>query len=64
MVNMLAAATSESVTAVLGVLGSVVTWLFSQITAVVTIVMENPLLLIPIGVIMAYTVIAIFKRLF
>lgn len=64
MVNMLAAATSESVTTVLGVLGSVVTWLFSQISEVVTIVMENPLLLIPIGVIMAYTVIAIFKRLF
>lgn len=60
----LAAATAEDVTGVLGILGSVVTWLFEQITAVVSIVMANPLLLIPIGVVMAYTVISIFKRLF
>lgn len=58
------AATSADVTGVLSILGTVVTWLFSQIAAVVTIIMENPLLLIPIGVIMAYTVIKVFRRLF
>ena len=60
----LTAATGEQVTAVLDVLGTVVTWLFSQITALVTVVMENPLLLIPIGVILCYTVISVFKRIF
>ena len=60
----LAAATAEQVTQVLELLGSVVTWLFSQITALVTVVMENPLLLIPIGVILCYTVISVFKRIF
>ena len=44
----LAAATAEQVTQVLELLGSVVTWLFGQITALVTVVMENPLLLIPV----------------
>lgn len=62
--NLLTAATTEDITGVLGILGTVVTWLFEQITAVVTIVMANPLLLIPIGVIMAYTVIKVFKKLF
>lgn len=60
----LTAASTESLTSVLGLLGTVVTWLFEQIGAIVTIVMENPLLLIPIGVIMTYTVISVFKRLF
>lgn len=60
----LEAATSADVTGVLSILGTVVTWLFSQIAAVVDIIMANPLLLIPIGVIMAYTVIKVFRRLF
>lgn len=60
----LTAATSESVTSVLGILGTVVTWFFEQIGSVVEIVMANPLLLIPIGVVCAYTVISIFRRLF
>ena len=60
----LTAATAEQVTQVLDLLGSVVTWLFGQITALVTVVMENPLLLIPIGVILCYTVISVFKRIF
>lgn len=60
----LAAATAESVGAVLDLLGSVATWMFGQITAVVTIVMENPLLLIPIGIVITYAIINVFKRLF
>ena len=62
--QLLTAATAESLSAVLELLGTVVTWLFGKISSVVTIVMENPLLIIPIGVIMAYTVISVFKRLF
>lgn len=57
-------ATVEQLTGVLELLGSVVTFFFGKIGSVVTIVMENPLLLIPVGVVMAYTVISIFKRLF
>ena len=58
------AATSADITSVLDVLGTVVTWLFGKIGDVVSIVMSNPLLLIPIGVIMAYTIIKVFRRLF
>ena len=60
----LTAATAEQVTQVLDLLGTVVTWLFNQITAMVNVVMENPLLLIPVGVILCYTVISVFKRIF
>ena len=60
----LTAATSESVTAVLTVLGTIATWMFEQLSAVVTIVMENPLLLIPIGIVITYAIINVFKRLF
>ena len=60
------AATSAEVTAVLDVfvLKTVVTFLFNSITALVDVVMANPLLLIPIGVILCYTVISVFKRIF
>lgn len=58
------AATSTEVTAVLDVLKTVVTFLFNSITALVDVVMANPLLLIPIGVILCYTVISVFKRIF
>ena len=60
----LAAATGVEVKAVLDVLGEVVTFILEKITDVVTIVMANPLLLIPIGVIMLYTIISTFRRLF
>lgn len=58
------ATTTTSISSVLEMLGTVVTWLFSQIASVVSIVMSNPLLLIPIGVVMTYTIISVFKRLF
>ena len=60
----LTAATSADITAVLGVLGEVFTFLIGKIGDVVTVVMENPLLLIPIGVVLAYTIIAMFRNLF
>lgn len=62
--NILTAATAEDVTGVLGIFGAVAKWLFSEIGELVTIVMANPLLLIPIGVVMTYTVISVFRRLF
>lgn len=57
-------ATAENITSVLTLLGTVVKWFFDQIASIVSIVMANPLLLIPIGVVCAYTIISIFKRLF
>ena len=60
----LTAATSADITNVLGVLGEVFTFLIGKIGDVVTVVMENPLLLIPIGVVLAYTIIAMFRNLF
>lgn len=57
-------ATAENITGVLNLLGTVVTWFFSQLAEVVKIIMANPLLLIPIGVVCAYTIISIFRRLF
>ena len=57
-------ATAENITSVLSLLGTVVEWFFGQIASIVDIVMANPLLLIPIGVVCAYTIISIFKRLF
>lgn len=62
--QVLTAATGEQVKAVLDVLKVVVEFLFGCITSMVTIIMENPLLLIPIGVILCYTVISVFKRIF
>ena len=60
----LEAAAAADITSVLTVLGTVATWMFQQISAVVTIVMENPLLLIPIGIVITYAIINVFKRLF
>ena len=62
--QLLTAATSESLSSVLELLGTVVTWVFGKLSAVVTIVMENPLLLIPIGIVITYAIINVFKRLF
>ncbi len=60
----LAAATSEQVSAVLTILTDIAKAILSVLSDVVTVVMENPLLLIPIGVTMLYTIINVFRRLF
>ena len=60
----LTAATSTDMSGLLEVLGSVFTFLVSKISSLVTVVMENPLLLIPIGVTLGYVIIKFFKKLF
>ena len=59
-----AAATSSSVTAVLEVLKTIAEFILNMVVSVVDIVMSQPLLLIPIGVVMLRTVISVFRSLF
>lgn len=58
------AATSEGVLAVLAILKDIAFAILDMIGKVVDVVMANPLLLIPIGVVMLRTVISVFKSLF
>ena len=58
------AATSNDITSVLNTLGSVVTYLFGQLSSLVNIIMQNPLLLIPIGITLTYVVIRVFRTIF
>ena len=57
-------ATSASVTAVLEILGTIAKFVLGLVSDIVAVVMANPLLLIPIGVVMLYTVIKVFRSLF
>lgn len=57
-------ATSASVTAVLEILGTIAKFVLGLVSNIVAVVMANPLLLIPIGVVMLYTVIKVFRSLF
>lgn len=61
---MLTAATSESITAVLDILKTIATFILEMVGSVVDVVMSQPLLLIPIGVVMLRTVISVFRSLF
>lgn len=61
---MLEAATSAEVTGVLTILTDIAKAILAMVTDVVTVVMANPLLLIPIGVVMLYTIIRVFRALF
>ena len=58
------AATAADVTSVLNVLKEVFTFIINSLTTIVNVVMANPLLLIPIGVVLTYTIIRVFKSLF
>lgn len=58
------AATSEQITAVLTLLQEIAEAILSMVGSVVEVVMANPLLLIPIGVVLLRTVISIFRALF
>ena len=58
------AVTSTTIGDVLELLGAVFTYLISKIGDVVTVIMSQPLLLIPIGVVLASTILAFFRRLF
>ncbi|MDD3999974.1 MAG: hypothetical protein PHX62_03670 [Bacilli bacterium] len=55
---------AEKVTSLLTILGSVFTFIIGKFTDLVNVVMNNELLLIPIGVILTLTIIKIFKRFF
>lgn len=58
------AATSEQVTGVLTILTDIAKAILGCIGNVVEVVMANPLLLIPVGCVMLYTIIKVFKTLF
>ena len=58
------AATSAQVKTVLEVLATIAKFILSLVGEVVNVVMANPLLLIPIGVVMLRTVISVFRSLF
>ena len=62
--DVVTAATSTDITSVLNTLGSVVTYLFGQLSSLVNIIMQNPLLLIPIGITLTYVVIRVFRTIF
>lgn len=64
MPQVLTAATSESITGVLEILKTIASFILGMVGDVVTVVMEQPLLLIPIGVVMLRTVISVFRSLF
>lgn len=58
------AATSAQVTGVLEVLGAVFTYLVGQISAIVELIMSQPLLLIPIGITIGYVIFRFFRMIF
>lgn len=59
-----AAATSEQITAVLDVLKTIANYILDMVISVVDLVMSQPLLLIPVGVVTLRTVISVFRSLF
>lgn len=58
------AATGEQITGVLTILTDIAKAILTCVSSVVELVMANPLLLIPVGVVMLYTIIRVFKALF
>lgn len=59
-----ATATSEQITAVLDILKTIAEYILDMVINVVELVMSQPLLLIPIGVVTLRTVISVFRSLF
>lgn len=57
-------ATTEQVGSVLTLLTDISEVMFSSIGTVVEIVMSQPLLLIPIGIVMSYSIVKLFKYIF
>lgn len=58
------AATTASITSVLDILKAIANYILGMVGDVVALIMSQPLLLIPIGVVMLKTVISIFRRIF
>ena len=57
-------ATTADITGVLDVLKVVFDFIIESLSTIVDVIMANPLLLIPIGVVLTYTIIRVFKALF
>ena len=57
-------AQTADMTSILELLGSVFTFLTGKISSIVTIVMSQPLLLIPIGVTLGYVIFRFFRMIF
>lgn len=64
MENTSTVATSEQITAVLDLLKGIAEYILGMVGSVVDVVMSEPLLLIPIGIVTLRTVISIFRNLF
>lgn len=58
------AATSEQITGVLDILKTIANYILDMVVGVVDLVMSQPLLLIPVGVVTLRTVISVFRSLF
>lgn len=56
--------TGTGITAVLETLGAVFTYLMSQLGSLVSLIMEQPLLMIPIGITLSFVVVRFFKMIF
>lgn len=61
---LLADTVTPTITSVLTQLTEVFTWLIGKIGDLVTVIMAQPLLLIPIGITLSYVVVRFFKMLF
>lgn len=61
---LLADVVTPTITSVLTQLTEVFTWLIGKIGDLVTVIMGQPLLLIPIGITLSYVVVRFFKMLF
>lgn len=57
-------ATASDVTGLLEVVGAVFTYLIGKIGDLVTVIMQNPLLLIPIGITLGYVIVRFFRMIF
>ena len=54
----------NTIDGVLAGLLTVFTWIIAQMSTVVSLVLDNALLFIPIGFVVAYGLIGLFKRIF
>lgn len=58
------AASNADISSVLNTLGTIATFILDKVVSIVSIVMSQPLLLIPIGVVLLRTIISVFRSLF
>ena len=55
---------TNDISSILTALGQVTTFLIGKMSDMVDLVLAQPLLLIPIGVVLTLTVVSIFKKIF